>query len=108
MYFHDINNRPFRSTLPGVRIRTFWGEEMLLAVVNLDANTVLPAHNHAHEQSSYILEGEMEFTIADQTRLVKPGDIVIIPGYVEHSAKVGLVDAKVLDIFTPVREDLKY
>jgi len=108
MYFHNPETRPFKQTAPGIQARTFWGEKLMLALVDLEANAVLTAHSHPHEQCSYILEGEVEFEVGGQSRLVKAGDIVTIPGDVEHVVKVGPKPAKVLDIFTPLREDLKY
>jgi len=108
MTFHDPETRPYKIVLPGMKIRTFWGEEHLLSLVELDANTVLPRHSHPHEQSTYILEGELDFEVGGETQRVRAGEIVIIPGGVEHFVKVGPQPAKVMDFFTPAREDLKY
>jgi quercetin dioxygenase-like cupin family protein len=55
-----------------------------------------------------VLEGELEFIIAGESRLLHPGEIYMIPGGVEHMVRVGDSPAKVLDVFSPVREDLKY
>ena len=108
MYFHDTKLRASKNPLPGMSIRTFWGEKLLLALVDLEANTILPAHSHPHEQISYILEGELEFEIAGEKRVLKAGDIAVIPGGVEHSVIVGSSPVKVLDTFSPTREDFKY
>ena len=108
MYFHDPETRPFKQFAPGIQSRTFWGEKLMLALVNLEANAVLPAHSHPHEQSSFILEGELEFEVGGESRKLKPGDIVTIPGDVEHTVRVGPRPAKVLDIFTPIREEFIY
>ena len=40
--------------------------------------------------------------------LVKPGDIFIIPGGVEHGVRVFDQPCKALDIFSPVREEYKW
>jgi quercetin dioxygenase-like cupin family protein len=108
MTFHDPTKRPFKLVLPGMRTRTFWGDNQLLSLVDLDANTILPPHSHPHEQSTFVLEGELTFEIEGQETLVRAGEIMIIPGGVEHLARVGPSPARVLDVFTPVREDLKY
>jgi len=108
MYFYDPQTRPFKDLLSGVHARTFWGENLLLALVDLDPEAVIPTHSHPHEQGGIVLEGEMEFTIADEVRQVKPGDLYIIPGGVEHSVRVGPQAVRVLDIFSPVREEYKY
>ena len=55
-----------------------------------------------------VIDGELELTIDGQTQLLEPGDIYIIPGGVEHSAKTGLEPTRVMDVFSPVREEYKY
>ena len=109
MPFHiNIKNREKKSISPGIEARTFWGEKMLVAIVELEAGAVLPAHQHHHEQISYILEGELEFDLDGETQMVTAGDIVVIPSNMPHTVKVGANPAKVLDMFNPVRDDLKY
>jgi quercetin dioxygenase-like cupin family protein len=107
-YFCDVENREAKEVVPGVRLRTFWGKEMLLSVAELDPNVVMPIHSHPHEQAVTVLAGEFELTVAGQTRLVKPGDMVIIPGGVEHGVKTGDAPSRVLDVFSPVREDYQF
>jgi quercetin dioxygenase-like cupin family protein len=108
MPFHtEIHSREKKMISPGIEARTFWGEKMLVAVVDLEAGSVLPTHQHHHEQISYILEGELEFDLEGETQMVRAGDIVVIPSNMAHTVKVGEKPAKVLDMFNPVREDLK-
>ena len=107
-YFCDLENREAKEVIPGVRIRTFWGSEMLLAIVDLDANTVLPAHSHPQEQAGTVVSGILGLTIGGETRWLKPGDTYIIPSGVEHGGRTGDTPARVLDVFSPVREDYQY
>ena len=46
--------------------------------------------------------------IAGEARVLKPGDMYIIPGNVEHKARSISGRAVALDIFSPVREEFKY
>lgn len=107
-YFFDLENRKAKEVAPGISIRTFWGEKMLISVVDFEANVVAPAHSHPHEQTGTVIFGDFELTINGQTRRLKPGDTFIIPGGVEHGARSGDVPTRVLDIFSPVREEFKY
>ncbi len=44
-----------------------------------------------------------------ETTTVGPGGVFFIPGNVEHSVVVkGTETARVVDIFSPIREDYKY
>jgi quercetin dioxygenase-like cupin family protein len=106
--FCDLEGRETKELVPGVRIRTFWGNEMLLSIADLDASAVVPSHSHPHEQAGTVLAGEIELTIGGETRWLKPGDCILIPGNVEHSARTGDTSARVLDVFSPVREDYQY
>lgn len=108
MPFHNPTNRETKEISPGIQARTFWGDNMLSAIVELEANAILPAHHHPHEQISYILEGELEFDLDGETQTVRPGDVVVIHSNVPHTVKVGSSHARVLDTFSPIREDLKY
>jgi quercetin dioxygenase-like cupin family protein len=105
--FYDTTNRTSKELVPGLTIRPFWGENLLIGVVNIEPNTVLPSHSHPHEQCSYVLEGELEFILGGERRLIHPGDLVIIPGGTEHFVIAGSQPVRMLDIFSPVREDLK-
>jgi len=108
MHFHNPANRQTKEVFPGVTMRTFWGEEILLAVVDMAPNTVAPRHRHTQEQAGIVLEGEIEFRIGNETKLLKAGEIYVIPADVEHSARSGTLRARALDIFSPVPEDRKY
>lgn len=108
MYFYNPKDRNAKELIPGATIRTFWGEKLLLSIVEIAPGAVIPNHTHPHEQAGILLDGELEFTIDGQTRILKPGEVYIIPGNVEHKVKAGSVSAKALDIFSPVREEYKY
>lgn len=108
MAFLDVANRERKEMAPGVFIRTFWGERMLMSLVDLEPEAVVPTHSHPHEQAGVMLEGEMTLTVAGESRRLRPGDCYLIPGGVEHSAVAGPQGAQVLDVFSPVREDYKY
>ena len=107
-YFCDLENREAKEVLPGMHIRTFWGNEMLLSIVDIEPNSAVPNHSHPHEQTGTIMSGELEMTIGEETRLLKSGDTYIIPGGVEHGGRTAEIPARVLDIFSPVREEYQY
>ena len=107
MGFHDIEKRDWQALVAGVRVRTFWGEKMLVAHVEVDEEAIVPLHSHPHEQGGIVLSGEIEFKVGGETRIVKAGESYIIPGNVEHQA-VGLKKSRLFEIFCPVREEYKF
>jgi quercetin dioxygenase-like cupin family protein len=107
-YFKDSNNRTSLDLAPGARTQTFWGDNMLLSLVSIDANSTVPRHTHPHEQAGVVTEGKLEMGIGDEVKTLQPGDMYIIPGGVEHYARTGDAPAKALDVFSPVRAEFMY
>ena len=107
-YFLQTDGRGYKELAEGARTRTFWGEQMLFSLVEVEADATVPLHTHPHEQGGIIVEGELEMGIGGEVRVLKPGDMYIIPGNVEHYAKGQATKAVALDIFSPVREEFKY
>jgi quercetin dioxygenase-like cupin family protein len=62
------------------------------------------AHKHPQEQFVWVMRGAISLRIGTQERTIKPKDIAVIPGGVEHEAFFP-EDTEVTDFFTPVRED---
>jgi quercetin dioxygenase-like cupin family protein len=96
------------SPLPiwtGVVSRAVQGAHITMAVVELDANSVVPEHQHPNEQLGLVLKGSLEFTIGGETRRVSAGDTYNIPAQVPHGVTTGPDGAVVLDVFSPVRSD---
>jgi quercetin dioxygenase-like cupin family protein len=63
-------------------------------------------HQHPHEQLTYVLSGEFEFTIGDDIKIVKAGDTMYKEPNIMHGCtclKAGVL----IDTFTPQRDDLK-
>jgi len=107
-FYIDTSSRDPMELAPGVRTRTFWGEQMLLSLVEVEPNSLMPLHTHPEEQGGIIIEGEFEIGMGGEVKVLKPGDVYIIPGGVEHYAKTNAKKVKALGIYSPVREEFKY
>jgi len=107
-HFCDLVNREAKEVIPGVHLRTFWADRMLVSIADLEPNVVMPLHGHPYEQAGTLLSGEMELTIDGEARWLTPGEPFIIPGGVEHGARTGGIPARVMDVFSPVREDYQF
>ena len=108
MYYYNPAERASKELVSGINARTFWGEKMLAAVVDLDPNVHLPRHSHPHEQLGIVIEGQIEFIVAGEKQVLGPGEVYVIPGGVEHEARTFDQPVKVMDVFSPVREEYKY
>ncbi len=95
-----------RELAKGIRGRYFHTNSTTIGFVDIDKGAILPGHSHIHEQTTQITEGQLEMTIDGVTQILEPGVITLIPSNIVHSA-YALTDCKVVDIFSPVREDYK-
>lgn len=105
MTFIDINDYQPVEPVPGCRMRTPYGDKLMLSYLEMDENAEIPLHSHPHEQGGMLLQGRMELQIGDETRIVEPGGMYLVPGGVPHRAKAIGGPALVLDVFSPIRED---
>ena len=76
-----------------------------MAVIELDADAIVPEHRHANEQLGVCLRGSLRFRVGDETRDVGPGGTWRILGDVPHEVRVGPEGAVVVDVFSPTRDD---
>ena len=106
-YFLRPDDCSRHKIFPGVEILTAAGQQMMLSCVEFEPGAVVEQHSHPHEQMGLLLEGELVFTIGDEQRTVRPGEMWRIPGGVEHSAVAGPMPVKALDVFNPIREDYR-
>lgn len=64
-----------------------------------------PPHSHRHEQVCYVAEGEIVFLMdGEQTRLGQ-GDVFLVPSGKPHSIQQLTEHVRLVDCFTPIRED---
>ena len=85
------------------KIRCF-NEEMMLVEVIFETGAVGSDHSHPHTQISYVLSGEFIYHIEGETRVMLPGDSIVVSGGKLHGCtcvKAGTL----LDVFSPMRAD---
>ncbi len=105
MPFIDLTTIPYIEPVPGCRMRTPHGQNLMLSYLEMDDGAEVPLHHHPHEQGGILLRGKVQLTIGDETRIVEAGSLFIIPPNVPHRAVAIDGSAVVLDVFSPVRED---
>lgn len=105
MGFIDIDQIAAVSPINGCRLRAPFGQRIMLSYLEMDAGAEIPWHAHPHEQAGILLQGKLQLSIGDDTRIVEPGAMYIIPGGVLHRAVALEQPVLVLDIFSPLRED---
>ncbi len=84
--------------------KMIYGEKVMIAEILIAKDGVVPLHHHESEQLSYCLEGVLKFEIEGKHVTVRPGDVLVIPSNVPHSA-TALENFRGFDIFSPIRYD---
>ncbi|MBI5050821.1 MAG: cupin domain-containing protein [Nitrospirae bacterium] len=107
MSFFRKSELKAKQILEGITLRAVSGEKTMMTFFEFEPNAVIPSHKHPHEQITYIIHGEIGFTIEGETKILKEGDGVVIPSNIEHSAKVLDKPTKAVDAWYPIREDYR-
>lgn len=103
--FDSLRNIRPTMVREGITARAVDGERLTMAVIDLDANAVLPEHHHENEQLGFVIKGIITMTIGGEKREMHAGDTYAIPSHVPHDAKAGPDGCTVTDVFAPVRAD---
>lgn len=104
-YFPTAEECNHKTIFPGVTITTCACEKMMMSYVELQPNAVVAEHSHPHEQVGLMIEGRATFHIGGEEKTLGKGDMYRIPGGVKHRVVALDEVVKVLDIFSPIRED---
>ena len=90
----------------GVRRRILQAQgRLMLMEVRFAAGAAGYEHSHVHEQISYCIAGRFEYSLDGRTHVLAPGESIYVPSNARHGAKA-LEAGSLIDVFTPVREDL--
>ena len=93
-----------KELVKGFHAKIVHMKNMTIILFDIEQGSVLPEHHHVHEQTSSVLRGELKLNIDGTTVVGKPGNVIVIPSNVSHSA-VAITDCQVIDVFSPIRED---
>jgi quercetin dioxygenase-like cupin family protein len=90
---------------PGLTRRVgAYNDKLFLAEHRMEKGWVGTAHSHPHDQMAYVVEGCIRVTAGGRTFDVRAGESFVVRGGVEHQASA-LERSRVIDVFTPCRED---
>ena len=107
MSFFTVEKLPGTEMLPGVTRRAVYLEHVMMTFFDFAPGTVIPEHSHPHEQITYVVQGAMEFTMGEETRVLRAGDGVCCPPDTPHGAVVLDEPTFALDGWYPPREEYK-
>jgi len=101
----DWNSIPVQQLDAGIQRQMIVGENLMICRLTFAPNVVTPAHDHPHEQMTLVERGRILFTIGDEERICKAGDVLHFPPGTWHGATSLDEEVVLVDIFSPIRED---
>jgi quercetin dioxygenase-like cupin family protein len=104
VHYPDI---PLVELVPGSNSHLFFGDKITVSFLTMSANSYFPPHHHEAEQIMIVLDGYADEIVEGKLYRVGKGDVILLPSNVEHGAYLREVDCRVIDIFSPPREDFR-
>jgi quercetin dioxygenase-like cupin family protein len=92
--------------LPGLGFRPVLGQRAMTNFVSFEPGAEAPRHVHEEEQIVIVLEGEFTFDLDGDVRVMRKGDVAIVPAWVPHGAWTTESHCLEVDVFCPPRQSL--
>jgi quercetin dioxygenase-like cupin family protein len=92
--------------VPGLTFRPVLGQRAMTNFVHFEPGAEAPRHVHEEEQIVIILDGEMTFDLDGDVRVMRKGDVAVIPSWVPHGAWTTDTSCLEVDVFSPPRKSL--
>jgi quercetin dioxygenase-like cupin family protein len=99
---HDI---PVTELVPNTTTQLFHSDSMMVSWLNMRSNAQFPLTFHESEEILMVLNGNVHFVFGNKMADLTPGDIVILPSNITHSATAGPEGCTLISIFHPIRID---
>jgi quercetin dioxygenase-like cupin family protein len=85
----DWEAREFAEVRPGIRGCTIVSDDLTVTMYRYGPGSEWEEHHHPEDQLTIVLQGEIVFRSGGDEIHLGPGQQVLIPGGVPHSATVG-------------------
>ncbi|AQQ55215.1 hypothetical protein B0X71_18425 [Planococcus lenghuensis] len=103
----NTDDIPLLKVVEGLGLKPVFGENVQLSFVYMEPNSVAPVHSHPEEQIGTMIEGEYEFELNGVKKMIRKGDVYVVPPNVPHGAVTYEKGCVALDIFSPPRTGYK-
>jgi len=104
VHYSDI---PLVELVPGANSHLIFGEKITVSFLTMSANSYFPPHRHEAEQIMVVVDGYADEIVEGKLYRLKKGDVILLPSNIQHGACLREVECRVIDIFSPPRQDYR-
>ena len=105
----ELIKLPTEEIREGVSRSIVYTSNLMMTIIDFTNgpwNEPEPFHSHPHEQVSYVAQGEIIFYCEGRNEEhLKEGDVFAVPSGKKHTVKVLTNRVRLIDSFSPIRED---
>jgi len=98
MGFWDLKTLKLDEFRPGIRSKLESGTNLTMAFMEIAPNKEGSAHDHSFDQCGVVIEGEIEMSVGEEKKLLRPMKAYFIPAGAKHNWKTFSSSAKILDV----------
>lgn len=98
MAFWNLSTLPLEQFRPGISSKAEIGSNLIMVVMEIDAEKEDTGHSHNFDQCGIILDGTIEMYVGEERRILTPNESYFIPSGVQHGWKTFDKKAKLVDV----------
>jgi quercetin dioxygenase-like cupin family protein len=98
MSFWEMKTLELEEFRPGIWSKIESGKNLMMAVMEIAPNKEGTAHEHPFDQCGVVVEGEIEMSVGEDKKLLKPNETYFIPAGINHNWKTFTSSARILDV----------
>ena len=98
MGFLDLKTLKLDEFRPGIWSKVESGANLTMGFMEIAANKEGTAHEHPFDQCGIVIDGEIEMSMGEEKKLLRPMETYFIPAGVKHNWKTVGLAAKILDV----------
>jgi len=106
-YVTRVSDVPKVALSPEISTQLVLGKNMTLSFSEVPAGAVGAIHSHPHEQMIVVLSGKIDIIIAGKAYRIGVGDVIWVPGGLDHGGMGTDEPCRMVEIFSPAREDFE-
>lgn len=90
VHYTEVPAHIYGDTAPGTSIRWLIDDDhdgapvYALRMIEIEPGGHTPRHVHPYEHENFVVEGQGRVLMAGEWHTIRPGDVVLVPGNMEH------------------------